>query len=264
MTLANSGSHLVAGGDIVKHLTDYPLAGWFTAHHFLMLMVGATMVLVFKFVAELAQRQPKKSGLVSLVEVGLVWVRDEIVYAWLGEKKGRPLLFFFWTLFFFILINNLIGLFPFPINPWHRSATGNIAVTAALAIIAFLTIQVAGMKQHGYGRYWINLVPGGVPWWLWPLVWIIELIGLLTKPFALTVRLFANMTAGHAIVAVLFGFMWGIAHYASAATGGLATVASFAFMLFIMLFETLVALIQAYIFSVLTAIFVSMAVAEEH
>jgi len=266
MSVSGALSPLVAAGDIVTHLTDHYLTedGWFTAHHFLMIMVGAIMVFAFKFVAELATRQPKKTGLVALTEVALVWVRDEIVYAWLGEKKGRPLLFFFWTLFFFILLNNLIGLFPFPVNPWHRTATGNWMITGALALIAFFMIQFAGMRQHGWGTYWAHIVPGGVPWWLWPVVWLIEFIGLFTKPFALMVRLFANMTAGHAIVAVLFGFMWGIAHYGNALLGGMSTLASFAFVLFIMLFETLVALIQAYIFSVLTAIFVSMAVAEEH
>jgi F-type H+-transporting ATPase subunit a len=125
-------------------------------------------------------------------------------------------------------------------------------------------IQFQGMRTHGWVGYWKHLVPGGVPGWLWPLVWVIEFVGLLTKPFALMVRLFANMTAGHAILAVLFTFMMGVNHYANFAVGGAATFASFAFVLFIMLFETLVALIQAYIFTVLTAIFVSMAVAEEH
>jgi F-type H+-transporting ATPase subunit a len=258
-------SVLFAAGDVVSHLTDYEILGpWFTAHHVLLLMVAAIMILVFNGCAASIATRPKKSGLVSLVEVALVWIRDEIVYAWLGERKGGRFLYFFWTLFFFILVNNLLGLLPAPLNLWHRTATGNISVTAALAIIAFVTIQVAGMRQHGWGKYWVHLVPHGVPLLLWPLVWVIEVVGLLTKPFALTVRLFANMTAGHAIVAVLFGFLFGIAHYANAAVGGLATVASFGFMLFIMLFETLVALIQAYIFTVLTAIFVSLAVAEEH
>lgn len=99
---------------------------------------------------------------------------------------------------------------------------------------------------------------------LFPLVWVIEFIGLFTKPFALTVRLFANMTGGHAILLVLFGFLLGVKTYASPALGVPSTVASFAFVLFIMLFEVLVALIQAFIFTVLTAIFTSLAVAEEH
>ena len=256
---------LLAAGDIVSHLSDYPRVGsWFTAHHAIMIMVAGLMIFAFKQIAFAAATKPKKTGWVALTEVGLVFVRDEIVYSWLGEKKGRPMLPFFWTLFFFILLNNLIGLLPAPFNLWHRTATGNVNVTLALALIAFGMIQWRGMKQHGYGHYWLHLVPGGVPWWLWPLVWVVEFIGLFTKPFALTVRLFANMTAGHAIVAVLLGFFWGVAHYGNPILGGVSTLASFAFMLFIMLFETLVALIQAYIFTVLTAIFISLAVAEEH
>ena len=258
-------TRLLAAGDVVTHLTDYWLIGpYFTAHHVLMIVVSFIMIWGFKKIAVAATTRPQKTGWVAIAEVGLVWVRDEIVYPWLGEKKGRRFVFFFWTLFFWILLSNLLGMFPFPINPWHRTATGNISVTAALAVIAFVVIQVSGMKQHGYGKYWIHLVPGGVPLLLWPLVWLIELVGLITKPFALTVRLFANMTAGHAILAVLFGFLLGIGHFSSVGVGGAATVASFAFILFIMLFETLVALIQAYIFTVLTAIFVSLAVAEEH
>ncbi|MHC4930632.1 MAG: F0F1 ATP synthase subunit A [Planctomycetota bacterium] len=256
---------LFAGGDVVSHLSDYPLAGpWFTAHHVLLIAVAVIMIFGFSIVALRARSQPKRSGVTSLVEVGLVWIRDEIVYAWLGEKKGRKFLYFFWTLFFFILLSNLLGLLPAPLNPWHRTATGNWMVTAALAVIAFLTIQVSGMIQHGPLKYWASIVPGGVPWWLWPLLWVVEFFGLLVKPFALMIRLAANMTAGHAIIAVLFGFLLGIAHYGNVIIGGVSTVASFAFILFILLFETLVALIQAYIFTVLTAIFVSLSTAEEH
>lgn len=256
---------ILAAGDVVQHLLDYPLLGkFFTAHHFLMLMVAGSMIWLFSWAAKQITTKPKKTGIVALLEVGLVFVRDDIVYPWLGEEKGRRMLPFFWTLFFFILFSNMLGMLPAPFNLWHRTATGNLMVTGALALVAFATIQVSGMKQHGWGKYWVNLVPHGVPWALWPIVWGIEFIGLFTKPFALTVRLFANMTAGHAILGVLFGFLWGIAHYTSPAIGATASVATLAFMLFIMLFETLVALIQAYIFTVLTAIFTSLAVAEEH
>jgi len=256
---------LLASGSVVDHLLDYPFLGkWFTAHHVLLLMVAGIMIGLFSWAAKQITTKPKRTGIVALLEVGLVFVRDDIVYPWLGEEKGRRYVPFFWTLFFFILFSNLLGMMPWPVNYWHRTATGNLAVTAALAVIAFLTIQISGMQQHGWGKYWIQLVPHGVPTFLWPIVWLIEFVGLFTKPFALTVRLFANMTAGHAILAVLYGFLWGIAHYTNAAIGGAATVATFAFMLYIMLFETLVALIQAYIFTVLTAIFTSLAVAEEH
>jgi F-type H+-transporting ATPase subunit a len=256
---------ILAASDIVGHLLDYPLLGkWLTAHHVLLLMVAGFMIWLFSWAAKGITTTPKKTGILALLEVGLVFVRDDIVYPWLGEEKGRKLLPLFWTLFFFILFSNMLGMLPAPFNLWHRTATGNLMVTGALALVAFVTIQLAGMRQHGWGGYWVHLVPHGVPRAIWPIVWLIELIGLFTKPFALTVRLFANMTAGHAILAVLFGFLWGIAHYTSAAVGAAASVATFAFMLFIMLFETLVALIQAYIFTVLTAIFTSLAVAEEH
>jgi len=256
--------NLLAGSDVVSHLTDAELLGpWFTQHHLLLIMVSVLMIVTFKMVAQRA-RTGTPGGFTSLVEIGLVFVRDDIVYPWLGEEKGRKYLGYFWTLFFFILLSNLLGLLPIPLNPFGKTATGNLMVTGALAFITFVVVQASGMKQHGALGYWLHLVPGGVPRWLAPLVWVVEIVGLLVKPFALTVRLFANMTAGHAIVAVLVGFLWGVAHYGNAAVGGASTIAGFAFVLFIMLFETLVALIQAYIFTILTAIFVSLAVAEEH
>jgi F-type H+-transporting ATPase subunit a len=256
---------VLAAEDIVHHLLDYPIPGLkFTSHQLLLGWVAVLMIGLFWWAARKIETKPQKKGLVALLEVGLIFVRDDIVYPWLGHERGRRYLPFFWTLFFFILFANVMGLAPFPLNPWERTATGNLAVTGALAAIVFVMVQVAGMRQHGLVKYWIHLVPPGTPIFLWPLVFVIELIGLLTKPFALTVRLFANMTGGHAILLVLFGFLLGIQHYASPLIGGPVTVASFGFILFIMLFEVLVALIQAYIFTILTAIFTSLAVAEEH
>ncbi len=258
---------LLAGSDVVSHLMDYEFMGpYLTAHHVLMIMVTVIMVWGFGAIARMSRRgaAPDKKGWTSITEVGLVWVRDEIVYAWLGAKQGRKYLFFFWTLFFWILLSNLLGLFPFPVNPWARGHTGNINVTAALAATAFGAIVLAGCKKHGVKGFILHFIPPGVPGFLAPLVWLIEVIGLFVKPFALMIRLFANMTAGHAILAVLFSFMWGTAHYSSVISGGLATGASFLFILFIMLFETLVALIQAFIFTVLTAIFMSQVVADDH
>ena len=219
---------------------------------------------LFWWAASRITTQPKKKGIVALLEVALVWVRDDIVYPWLGPERGRRYLGFFWTLFFFILFANIVGLLPFPLNPWERTATGNLAVTGALAMIVFVMVQISGMKQHGPLKYWIHLVPAGTPGFLWPLVFVIEIIGLFTKPFALTVRLFANMTGGHAILLVLFGFLYFVPHANKGVLGVPSTIAAFGFILFIMLFEVLVALIQAYIFTVLSAIFTSLAVAEEH
>jgi F-type H+-transporting ATPase subunit a len=250
--------------EVVHHLLDYELPGGVTAHQILIGMVALFTTGLFTIAARRVREVPHKKGIVALLEVALVFVRDDIVYPWLGPERGRRYLPFLWTLFFFILFCNAFGLLPFPLNPWERTATGNLAVTGALALMVFILIQVAGMRQHGYVKYWINLVPHGTPVFLWPLVFVIEFIGLFTKPFALTVRLFANMTGGHAILLVLFGFLYGTADANEGLLGVPSTLASFGFVLFIMLFEVLVALIQAYIFTVLTAIFLSLAVAEEH
>jgi F-type H+-transporting ATPase subunit a len=254
----------LAAEDIVHHLLDYPQAGKFSAHQYLLMGIAVFTIVVFTVMARRVTEGPPKKSFFGLLEFTLVWLRDEVVYPWLGPERGRRYLGFFWTLFFFILFCNLVGLAPFPFNPWERTATGNLAVTGALALIVFVVVQVSGMRQHGYLKYWIHLVPAGTPGFLWPLVFVIEIIGLFTKPFALTVRLFANMTGGHAILLVLFGFLYFVPHANSGILGIPSTLASFGFILFIMLFEVLVALIQAYIFTVLSAIFVSLAVAEEH
>jgi F-type H+-transporting ATPase subunit a len=255
--------------DVTEDLVDYKLIGPITARQVLLIFCAVFMIVLFTWAARSMTSKPKKTGIVALLEVALVWIRDEIVYPWLGVERGRRFLPFLWTLFFFILFSNTFGLFPFPIYPGGRTdafvvATGDLAVTGGLAFIAFIVIQAAGMKAHGYAKYWIHLVPPGVPKFLFPLIWVIEFFGLFTKPFALTVRLFANMTAGHAILAILFSFMWGIGHANSGIIGVPTTIASGAFILFIMMLEVLIALIQAYIFTVLTTVFTSLAVAEEH
>jgi len=254
----------LAAEDIVHHLLDYPGAGAFSAHQWLLIGIAVFTIVLFTVMNARVTENPPKKSFFGLLEFAMVWVRDEIVYPWLGHERGRKMLGFFWTLFFFILFCNIIGLAPFPLNPWERTATGNLAVTGALAFIVFLVTQGAGMVAKGPVGYWKHLIPPGTPGFLIPLVFVIEFIGLFTKPFALTVRLFANMTGGHAILLVLFGFLYFVPHANSGALGVPTTIAAFAFILFIMLFEVLVALIQAYIFTVLSAIFVSLAVAEEH
>jgi F-type H+-transporting ATPase subunit a len=254
----------LAAADVVRELLDHPTGSGFTAHQYLLIGIALFTIVLFTVMARRTTTGPPKKSLFGLLEFTMVWIRDEIVYPWLGPERGRKMLGFFWTLFFFILFSNIVGLAPFPFNPWDRTATGNLAVTGALALIVFVVVQGAGMKQKGLVGYWVHLVPPGTPIFLWPLVWIIEFIGLFTKPFALTVRLFANMTGGHAILLVLFGFLYFVPHANKGVIGIPSTIAAFGFILFIMLFEVLVALIQAYIFTVLSAIFTSLAVAEEH
>jgi F-type H+-transporting ATPase subunit a len=253
----------LAAEDIVHHLLDYPIGG-FTAHQYLLIGIAVFTIVLFTIMSRVVTEGPPKKSFFGLIEFTMIWIRDEIVYPWLGHDRGRKFLGFFWTLFFFILFANLLGLLPFPFNPWERTATGNLAVTGALAIIVFFVIQGAGMAAKGPIKYWTGLVPHGTPAFLWPLVWVIEFIGLFTKPFALTVRLFANMTGGHAALLALFGFLYFVPHANSGVLGIPTTIGSFGFILFVLLLETLIALIQAYIFTVLSAIFVSLAVAEEH
>ena len=254
----------LAAEDIVHHLLDYELPNGASAHQLLLGGIAIFTIVLFTVMNLRTTEVPPKKGIFGLLEFGMVWLRDEVVYPWLGPERGRRYLGFFWTMFFFILFCNIVGLLPFPFNPWERTATGNLAVTGALAAITFIVTQVAGMRQHGYLKYWIDLVPKGTPIFLWPLLFVIEFIGLFTKPFALTVRLFANMTGGHAALLAMFGFLYFVPHANSGVIGVPTTLAAFGFIIFIMLFETLIALIQAYIFTVLSAIFVSLAVAEEH
>jgi F-type H+-transporting ATPase subunit a len=157
------------------------------------------------------------------------------------------------TTFFFILIMNLVGLVPFGATP-----TGNISVTAGLAIIAFVMIQVAAIRAQGLRHYLAHLT-GGVHWLLWPIMIPIEILGLFTKPFALCIRLFANMTGGHTVIVALFGLIFIFKSY-------LIAVGPFGFVLGIMLLELFVAFLQAYVFTMLTSLFMGlgMKAAAEH
>jgi F-type H+-transporting ATPase subunit a len=178
-------------------------------------------------------------------------VKDEIAQTTIGKgyEKFVPYLL---TLFFFILFGNFLGLIPFA-----STFTSNIAVTATLAIFSFFAIQLSGIKQYGLVRYFKGLMPHGIPVLLLPLMAVVEVLGLFTKPFALAIRLFANMIAGHTVILALFGLIFFM---------GTIIVApvSVIFVLFIYLLEILVALIQAYIFTILTSLFIGMAVHQEH
>lgn len=224
-------------------------------------MVTGTAVIATSRVVD---RRTGRAFFPSMIEWAVVWLRDEVIGEGIHDRKQRrkyfPLLA---TLFFFILSCNLLGLLPPPLG---ATATGNVNVTAGLALITLSTMILGGMAEKGPVHFWIGLVPHGVPLLLWPLVFVIEVIGLITKPFALTVRLFANMTAGHVMLAVLGGFLLvGGADLGSWLTNkAMAGIPSMAFYLFINSFEVLIALIQAYIFTILSSIFVGMMLSHEH
>jgi len=258
---------------LLHHVTDSPLfrhVDWGPLHfeptkHLLFFVIASGLVLL---ITRLALRRYQKggvpSGLAAAVEAIVVFIRDEIAEKNIGHD-GRiytPLLCSF---FFFILIAALLGLLPFPVydratgrfSIVSATPTGNIAVTLGLAFVAFLAMQYAGIRKYGLIGHFKNLVPPGLPAWLLPIMIPVEILGMFTKPFALMVRLFANMLAGHMVITVLLMLIPLMA--AIRGVFGVAVIpVSLALALFIMLLELLVALIQAYIFTLLTAIFIGM------
>ncbi len=198
-------------------------------------------------------------GIQSMLEPIVLFVRDDVVKASIGEEKYQRYLPYLLTVFFFILINNVMGLIP--VVPGGANLTGNIAVTMVLALFTFATILYSGSKD-----YYTHLVNApGIPWWLKlpvPLMPIVEIMGVFTKPFVLMVRLFANITAGH-IIALGFYSLIFIFGERSAIQGYGVSVVTIAFTIFMGLLELLVAFIQAYVFTLLSALYIGMAL-EQH
>jgi ATP synthase subunit 6 len=187
-----------------------------------------------------------------------MWIRDEMVVPVMGTERGTKFLPWFLTLFFFVMFMNLLGLVP-----GSATATASIFVTAALAIITLLSMIVCGMVAQGPIAFWKHLVPH-VPLVLWPLMFVVEVIGLLVKPFALMVRLFANMTGGHMVVLSFMGLIFIFAGVEHSGLGWVVSPVAVAFAVFIMIIEAFVALLQAYIFTQLSILFVSTSVHPEH
>ncbi len=223
---------------------------------FAALLVALTFLMSARSIGR-AQRSGKPArGFAGAMEAMALWIRQEVVLPNVGHH-GAGYAPYLLTLFFFILIMNLLGLVP-----WGATATGNISVTAALAVIAFLVIEISGMKALGFKGYMntIFFIPAGLPGGvggaiLKPLLLVImtpiEIIGKLAKPFALAVRLFANMTAGHVLVLALIGLTFIFKSYS-------VGVASSALATGIMLLELFVAFLQAYVFTLLTAVFIGL------
>jgi len=236
---------------IDKYIGPYHIDLSITKHVINMWIAAGILLIVLALVVRKRALIPK--GGYSLVETFVLFVRDEIAVKNIGPHAGRYTSYLC-SAFFFILFMNLAGLLPIPAIhgkfPGISTATGNLGVTVVLALFTFVLTQIAGMRAQGAGSYWIHLVPGGVPKALFPLMFVIEFFGLFTKPFALTVRLFANMVAGHIVIFFLL-----------ALTLLLPIVFSpvwVAFALGIFLLEMFVALVQAYIFTMLSAVFIGM------
>ena len=191
-------------------------------------------------------------GIQSFLEPVILFVRDEIAISNIGKKKYEKYMPYLLTVFFFILINNIMGLVPFP-PPFGANVTGNIAVTLVLAIFTFIITQFNANKN-----YWHHVfATPGVPVWLLPIMIPVEIISMFSKPFALMIRLFANILAGHIIVLSLVCLIFIFKSLAVAPV-------SILFVIFMDCLELLVAFLQAYVFTLLSALFISLAVQEEH
>ncbi len=210
------------------------------------------LLVTFFISARKYKKNPTKGpkGFQNLLEVLVIFIRDDIVKPNIQSPKlANTLSPYFVALFFFILVMNLFGLIP-----GGHSATGNLAVTAGLAITAYFVINGSAIFHVGF-KHWLKEFTGGAPWGIWIIMIPIEILSMFTKPFALTIRLFANMTAGHVIIFSLLGLIF-MLH-------SLAVVPiSIGFSLFIYILELLVAFIQAYVFTILTAVFVGLVTVE--
>jgi len=207
------------------------------------------ILIVFISVAGAYKKRVGKApkGLQSFIEPIIVFVRDDIAKPNIGHKYAKFMPYLL-TVFFFIWFNNLLGLVPI----FGANVTGNIALTFVMALGTMIIVNINGNKY-----YWKHIFRPDVPWWLYPIMIPVELIGIISKPFALMIRLFANITAGHIIVLSLISLIFIFETLAIAPV-------SVAFVLFMDVLELLVAFLQAFIFTLLTALFIGMAVEEHH
>ncbi|MFQ5600549.1 MAG: F0F1 ATP synthase subunit A [Candidatus Krumholzibacteriia bacterium] len=242
--------------DIIHHLMDAPVTlfgmdlsrFWITKHVLMMWLASLILIVVLSLAAR--QKGVVPRGLRNFLEPLILFIRNGVLLPNTGEA-GLPYLPFLLTLFMFILTCNLLGLVP-----GGATATANISVTASLAGISTVVTHFAGVRRNGALHYIKSIVPP-VPLWLWPLMLVVEIIGMVAKPFALAVRLWANMNAGHIVLLVILGFIflfknWGVVGIS--VFGGVA----------ISLLEMFVALVQAYVFTFLTAVFMGLALHPEH
>lgn len=210
---------------------------------------AAVLLLVFLAVARVSRRNTGKapSGIQSFLEPVILFVRDEVVKPNIGKGYEKYLPYML-SLFFFILFGNLLGLLPGAAN-----LTGNIAVTLSLAALTFLITNFSGNKHYWSHIFWTP----GIPLWLRPIILMVEVIGIFTKPFALMIRLFAAITAGHIVILSLISMAF---IFSSWAVG----LGSSVFVIVINLIEILVAAIQAYVFTLFSSLYIGMAIEQGH
>jgi F-type H+-transporting ATPase subunit a len=278
---------LLASDNPLDHVTDLVLVGTkehpiITMHTITLLLVTAVFVLAMVYVARAIATGPASQGneryltrgrFAQMIEAMIVYLRDEMLTPVLGEHDTRRYLPFLMTVFFFVLFNNLFGMLPVgPImelvgieKTWiGGTATANLMVTGALAFISFFVIEMHAFKQLGFKGWLLHNCGGLVPgpkglYLIVPIVFAVELAGHFIKPAALAIRLFANMVAGHTLMAVLLGFGVAAKTAGMSALGwGSITLVSGTAAVAITFLELFVAFLQAFIFMFLTAVFISL------
>lgn len=229
------------------HIGNFDIS--ITKHVLMLWVASAILILVTALLFRNRTLVPK--GAANMIEGVVVYLKTTIIDPNLGEESYRyaPYLL---TAFFFILTCNLLGLVPF-----GATATGNISVTATLALLTFFFVQFANIRKNGLVGYIKSFVPPGLPKLMVPLIFIVEVLGMMTKHLALAIRLFANMFAGHLVIFTIMGLIFVFKNLFISPFPVLG-------ILFVSLLEVLIAMIQAYIFTILSAVFIGMSVSSHH
>jgi len=229
---------------------------------FALIFNSLLLIIIVMCVVRWYKKKPREAaapkGFVGFMEMFIMMINDDVIKSCVGKdyKRYAPYLL---TAFFFIFINNIMGLIP--VFPGGANVTGNIAITLVLALCTFFAVNIFGNKE-----YWKEVLWPNVPWWLKfpiPMMPVIELFGIFTKPFALMIRLFANIMAGHSAIIGLTSIVFVTVSMGPAMNGSM-TVVSVLFGIFMNCVELLVAFIQAYVFTMLSAVFIGLSRAEEH
>ena len=244
------------------HLPHFELFGVdlsITKHVVMMLAAAVLLVVVLSLAARRQRPDEVPTGFAAAIETVVEFIRNQIAIPNMGEKLGLAFTSYLCTVFFFILTCNLLGLIPY-----GATATSNVNVTAALAVLTFILTQAMAIKANGIGGYLRHLT-GGVHPAMWIVMIPVEFLGLFTKPFALCIRLYANMTAGHIVLLSLISLIFIMGKNGANPIVGLSIAPiSVAFSLFVNVLELFVALLQAYIFTLLSSLFIGLAAHSEH
>ncbi len=229
-------------------LPPIPIPGFLTLHGLFLILVSFLLIIIFVVFYDKKTRVPH--GITNLLEAVVVFIRDEIAINFLGEEDGKRFTPLLCTFFFFILFLNLLGLLPgFP------AVTANINVTAALALVTFGVMTIGAILRNGVGGFFKAFAPAGVPWPILIFLVPLEIFGVFVKTFALMIRLFANMLAGHIMIFSILSFV---------VIFGWIALPSVIFAIGISLLEVMIALLQAYIFTLLSAIFIGQMYHPQH